>query len=67
MYVRAVPNMTIYVPQELYDRIGRVDLNISATCQRALARKVYNLEQKASQQEFARGDGHADSIAGRAA
>lgn len=35
-----MPNLTIYVPDELAERLKDRDLNVSRTCQAALAREV---------------------------
>lgn len=40
-----MPNITIYVPQHLHDRVKRQQLPVSEICQRALKREISRLER----------------------
>lgn len=43
-----MPNVTIYVPDELREQLRAHDINVSRVCQAALARKVRQRERRST-------------------
>ena len=46
-----MPNLTIYVPRELAEKVRAHKIPVSSACQAALARKVRVIERRAAEAE----------------